>query len=436
MSLRRFLQLIGSSTGVFLLAGSLSGTPARDHAAIRVWAHQGQEAENEALRQVARDFNDHYASRGWQVALTFFPDFQFTEKIAVAAAVRDLPDVLDIDGPMLARYVDAALLAPLDRWFSPAELTDFLPTIRRQGTNGGRLFALGAFDSAVVLYYDREMLSAAGVAPPAGDAAWTWAEFLEACRRLRASGVEPLALHMNESADEWFTYAFSPVLWSAGGDLISADGRRTRGVLDRPENIRALAEWQKLFQQGFASADPVDPDPFGNGKVAMDWSGHWMARSHLEKKRQRLGVMPLPRMGSATVAPCGSWCWGLSIRSSDPEAAAAWIRWATDAEHGIAPIVRANGAVPARQSAFAAFPEYRTDPYLLFRRQLENTARPRPSTPYYATLTQHFAAAVRDIARGSEPASRLATAAAEIQRVIDRRELAAGSTAREGGVTP
>jgi multiple sugar transport system substrate-binding protein len=98
------------------------------------------------------------------------------------------------------------------------------------------------------------------------------------------------------------------------------------------------------------------------------------------------------------------------------------LKWVTDVREGVIPIVRANGAVPARRSAFASFPEYAHLPYSLFRDQLEHTSRPRPRTPYYATLTQGFSAALRDIARGADVASRLQTAEREIQRVIDRRK--------------
>jgi multiple sugar transport system substrate-binding protein len=229
---------------------------------------------------------------------------------------------------------------------------------------------------------------------------------------------------MNESADEWFTYAFSPVIWSGGGKLVATDGRAVRGVLSSTANVESLREWQKLFQLGYAATDPVDPDPFGSGRVAMDWSGHWMARSHVEKKGARLGVMPLPRMGPQPVAPCGSWCWGISNEARDPALAARWIKWVTDVQHGIVPIVRANGAVPSRRSAFAAFPEYAGPPYQLFRDQLEHFARARPRTPYYATVTQRFAAALRDIARGAPVESRLHLAEEEIQSVIDRRAFA------------
>ena len=400
-----------------------SGAGASAHV-IRVWCHQGREVENQAMHDIVAAFNRAHAADGVRVEITFFPDFQYTEKIAIAAAAHDLPDAFDLDGPLVARFADAHLLVPLNRWFTAGDLADFLPTIRAQGTIDGKLYALGAFDSAVVLYYDRAMFARAGVTAPPADQAWTWSEFLAACAKLQAAGIRPVAMHMNETADEWFTYAFSPVIWSAGGALISDDGRHVRDVLSEPQNVVSLSAWQEVFQKGYALTDPVDPDPFGDGQTAMDWSGHWMARSHVAKKGARLGAMPLPRFGPRPVAPCGSWCWGISTEARDRDRAALWIKWVTSRRHGVEPIVRANGAVPARRSAFAAFPEYQHPPYSLFREELEHYARPRPRTPYYATLTQRFAAALRDIARGADVKSRLRTAGAEVQAVINRREVA------------
>ena len=411
--------IIATASGSMTFAGSNAASD--EMQVVRVWSHQGQEAENHAMREIAAAFNRAHAAQNVRIDLSFFPDFQYTEKVAIAAAAHDLPDALDLDGPLVARFVDAGLLAPLDAWFQPEELQDFLPTIIEQGTVGGRLYTLGAFDSAAVLYFDRAMLQQAGVTAPSEQTGWTWEEFLAACEALQRAGIEPVAMHLNETADEWYTYAFTPVIWSAGGDLIAAGGESVTGVLNGPENVRGLRAWQSLFQQGFAATDPVDPDPFGSGTVAMDWSGHWMARSHLAKKGDQLGVMILPRTGARPVAPCGSWCWGVSARARNPALAATWLRWVTDTAEGVVPIVRANGAVPARRSAFTAFPEYEHPPYNLFRYQLEHIARSRPHTPHYAVLTQRFAGALRDIARGADVLACLRSAEAGVQRVVDRR---------------
>ena len=328
--------------------------------------------------------------------------------------------MLELDGPLVARFAHAGLLAGLEHLFSPGDLDDFLPSIRAQGTVDGHLYAVGAYDSAAVLYYDRERFAAAGIPAPSPEG-FVWPELLDACEKLAASGIRPLAAHAGETNDEWFTYAFSPLLWSAGGRLIDKSGTRVQGVLASSANVMSLRAWQGLFERGFASKAPVDPDPFGNGAAAMDWSGHWMARRHQARKGAALGVMSLPRLGPAPAHACGSFCWSMSARAREPELADRWLRWVTATDTGVRPLVDANGAVPARRSAFALFPGYRALPYELFRRQLEHGARPRPKTPFYATLTREFAAALRDIAHGADVGQRLIEAERYVQREIDRR---------------
>lgn len=373
------------------------------------------------MRAMAEAFNEAYAAKNIRVVLDFFPDYQYTEKVSIAAAARDLPDVMDLDGPTVAQFVDAGLLAPLDPFFTEDELADFLPTIIEQGTIDHTLYALGAFDSAMVLYYDKSRLAAAGVTLPEHGTAWTWDEFMEACRMLQTAGMEPVSLHMDITGDEWYTYAFSPLIWSAGGALIDLENERVVGILNSPVNVRVLSNWQQLFEKGYAARAPINPDPFGAGETAMDWSGHWMARSHLEVKGDNLGVMPLPRTGPEPAAACGSWCWAISAHSTKPDLAVKWLKWVTHPEKGVEPIVRAGGAVPARLSAFEFFPDYEHDPWRLFKELLRDHGRPRPQTPHYPNLTQHFAAAVRDIAQGADVETRLAQAAEAVQRIVDRR---------------
>jgi len=419
ISRRRYL----AAGGALALSAGCSRRSQSDGAPpLRVWAHQGQEREHRALLEIARAFNLRQPNpNGVRVELSFFPDAQYTERLSIAAAAADMPAAFELDGPLVARFVDARLLAALDAFFDRTELDDFLPTILAQGTISGRLYALGAFDSAAVLYFDRQLFQEAGIEAPAPERGFDWEQLLAACACLKERGVEPLALHMNESADEWYTYAFTPVIWSGGGALIGPDGSNVRGVLASPRNVHSLSQWQLLFRRGYAQADPVDPDPFGAGRVAMDWTGHWMLQSHLLHKGERLGVIALPRAGPSGVAPCGSWCWGLAAHGQQQALAVEWLRWVTSTAHGVLPLARSNGAVPARRSAFEAFPEYRTLPHSLLRQQLEHAARPRPRTPFYATLTQRFAAAVRDIAHGAGVAARLARAEDEVARVIERR---------------
>ena len=94
---------------------------------VRVWAHQGQESENRAVRAIARAFERAHA--GVSIELSFFPDFHYTEKLSIAAAARDMPDAFELDGPLVASFVDAGLLAsilPSPRKWSPIDPTDYI----------------------------------------------------------------------------------------------------------------------------------------------------------------------------------------------------------------------------------------------------------------------------------------------------------------------
>jgi ABC-type glycerol-3-phosphate transport system substrate-binding protein len=389
---------------------------------VEIWAHQGQERENAAMRGIIEAFNEAHADEDLRAEITFFPDRQYADKVSIASAGGTLPDVIDIDGPCVGPWAAEGILRPIDDLIDNALRADMLDSLIEQGTYQGDLYALGAFDSALVVYYNRDMIGQAGLTPPATvEQAWTWAEFIAALEAVKGHAAIPLSLHMDDQSDEWLTYAFSPLIWSNGGQLIDTEEHRAVGVLDGPAAIEAVTRWQNLFATGLAEATSTRPDPFSDGLAAFDWTGHWMLPVFEGVDDLRFGVMPLPRMGDEHVAACGSWCWGISSACDDVEAAALVLRWLLDSEHGIRPIVDANGAVPGRHSAFSLFPEYEQMPRRLFRAQLQASAHPRPRTAVYLTLTSEFARALRDIALGADVADRLGEAARAVQRVLDRR---------------
>ncbi|UCG15833.1 MAG: sugar ABC transporter substrate-binding protein [Phycisphaerales bacterium] len=415
------------ATVLALLAAGLAGCdrgPQDDEVrVVTVWGHQGRERENDAMRRIVATFNQAHEKEGLRVEIDFFPDRQYADKVSIASASGQLPDVLDIDGPFVGPWAAEGLLRCIDAFVEGALRADFLPSILDQGTFKGKLYALGAFDSALVVYYNRDAIEQAGLQPPQRVAdAWTWDRFLDALQRVKAHVKIPLSLHMDEQSDEWLTYAFAPLIWSNGGKLIDVEANRVTGVLDSPQAIAAITRWQGLFRGGLAEATAANPNPFAAGLAAFDWTGHWMLPSFEAAEGLRFGVMPLPRMGERAVCPAGSWCWGISRDCDD--AAAAWkvVEWFVDPERGIKPIVEANGAVPARRSAFRFFPAYETMPRRLFREQLETVARSRPRTAVYLSLTGEFARALRDVALGGDVQEALTRAAQTVQRVVDRQQ--------------
>lgn len=416
-----------SRVALAVMAASVCGgckpqSPGVDAKVVSVWAHHGQPLENATMRQIAAAFEEAHRDQNLRMEITFFPDSQYADKVSIAAASGGLPDVLDVDGPYVGPWAAEGVLAAIDDLVSEELCADLLPSLIEQGTYKGKFYAVGAFDSALVVYYNRDIVAKAGLHPPERIAqAWSWEQFVEALQRVRPHVAIPLSLHMDDLSDEWFTYAFSPLIWSNGGRLIDSEGRKVVGVLNGQPAVGAITNWQQLFQAGLAQATSTNPNPFAAGLAAFDWTGHWMLPNFEQTQGLRFGVMPLPKMGADAVCACGSWCWGVSGSCKDRPGAWRAIEWLIHPQQGIRPIVQANAAVPGRRSAFRFFPAYEQMPRRLFREQLEAAARPRPRTAVYLSLTSEFARALRDVALGADVAERLTHAAESVQRTLDRR---------------
>jgi multiple sugar transport system substrate-binding protein len=389
---------------------------------VTVWFHSGKGEEREVLNAQVADFNamqDEIVIEAVQL-----PEGTYNEQVQAAAASGQLPDLLDFDGPNLYNYAWAGHLIPLDEFMTPGLRDDFLGSIIAQGEYKGHLYALGVFDSGLSLWGNRTYLEKAGVRIPEGiDAPWSLEEFSEALERLQSlPEVEyALDLKMNYGASEWFTYGFSPIVQSFGGDLINRDTYMSaRGVLNGPGAVEALTLLQQLFLNGFSRVQPAgDDDFYGRKAVALSYVGHWMWTPHHEGLGDELVLLPMPVFGNRAVTGMGSWCWGITSQAEHKEAAWRFLQYLLEPEQ-IVRMTNANGAVPARKSALELSDLYRQGgPLQILADQLESgIAVPRPNTPAYPVITQAFSEAVNNIVRGADVQDELDRAVETIDRDI------------------
>ena len=408
--------IICSSTGC---SGKSSG---KSDNRVTIWAHQGQEEEVKAIQTIIDSFN--VSNPGITAELKTIPSgdkHSYEDKVNAASIADQLPDVLDLDGPFVARYAWANILQPLDRWFTEDELADFLPSIINQGTYNDALYALGAFESSVCLYYNADLFEQEGIAVPKSiDDAWDWETFASVARTLTVPGKRRgVSFKMDYGPGEWFTYGFTPLLWSAGEDILSPDRQSCTNYLNSKKSVEVLTAFRKLFIDSIATASPA-PDVFETGGAAMEWNGHWVLRTYEKIDDFTVGVMPLPRTGEKQKTPCGSWCWGITRNCKNIDNAVAVLKWITGAKTGVIPMVRANGAPPARHSVYKELPEYSNYPRQLFYEQLQKSAQPRPAVPFYPVLSAEFSRMLADITLGADVQKSLENAAQAIDLEINR----------------
>jgi len=386
---------------------------------VEIWAHAGQESERRVLREQVARFNALQSDMqsDLQVRLTLIPEGSYNAQLQAAAVAGDLPDLLEFDGPFLYTYVWQGRLRPLDALLPEGVQAGLLPSIIEQGTYHGRLWSVGTFDSGLGLYADRVQLDQAGIRIPDLESPWDATEFDDALERLAALDADGQVLDLKLNyAGEWYTYGLSPLIQSAGGDLIDrTDHLRAEGVLDGQSAVGAMRRIQSWIIKG--RVDPnIDDAAFATRRVALALGGHWNYPRYSARLGDDLLLLPLPDLGQGPKTGQGSWCWTVTADSRYPQAAVDFLAFLLQPEQVLA-MSEANGAVPATREAIARSPLYRPGgPLDLFVRQLEGGyALPRPATPAYPVITAEFQKAFDRVRGGAEVQSALHRAA----RVID-----------------
>ncbi len=377
-------------TPILLGLGGCGGS-ADGKGILQVWVHSGQEAERQTIEDQVERFNN--SQQETKVELTFIPEGSYNAQVQAASLSKDLPDVLEFDGPFVYNYVWQGNLIPIDKLISDKVRQDLLPSIIQQGTYRGRLYSVGTFDSGLGLFGNRSQLEAAGVRIPASNQeAWTAQEFNQALAALAQKDPDGQVLDLKLNyPTEWFTYAFSPLIQSAGGDLINRSNYQTAsGALNGPAAVRAMTQVQNWSQKGYVDPN-VDDAAFTEGRVPLAWGGHWLYKDYAKAVGDDLVVLPLPDMGTGSKTGQGSWNWGITTNCEEPEVAMEFIEFLLQPQEVLA-MSNANGAAPATKSAIARSELYAEGgPLRLFASQLLNgQAVPRPQTPAYPIITSAF----------------------------------------------
>ncbi len=400
---------------LFFLIASCDSDKHPEHRAshvarLAVWYHSGQEAERTAIQEQAARFNG--AHKDIQVKLTFIPERSYNAQVQAAALAGDLPDLLEFDGPYLYNYVWQGHLLPLDDLLSEPVKEDLIPSIVAQGTYQGHLYSVGTFDSGLAIYARRSQLAKVKANTPDTPAdAWSVEEFDKILAKLSINDEDGAVLDLKLNyPGEWLTYAFSPIIQSAGGDLLNrGDYQSAKDVLNGPRAIAAMRRLQTWIQKGYVDPN-VDDAAFVSGRVALSWGGHWEYPRYARAFGGDLIVLPLPDFGHGTRTGQGSWSWGITTNTNHPKAAAAFIQFLLQRDEVLA-MTQANGAVPATRSAIARSNLYgKGGPLRLFADQLTGGySVPRPQTPGYPVVTAAFQEAFLAIRNN-----------ADVKRALDR----------------
>ncbi len=193
------------------------------------------------------------------------------DKYMLALKNGTAPDVLSCALDWVTTFGNAGLLAPLDEYVAKDSLdvNQFVKGANDASTVNGKLYGLPFRSETYVMFYNKDILSAAGYdTPPA-----TWDEVkgvAAACTNGDTYGYGLCGTNYSN-----FSFQYITMLRSSGGDILNADN--TASALGSEVAIQTAQLYKDLA--AYAPASLLENDNianrtlFASGKIAMYLSG-------------------------------------------------------------------------------------------------------------------------------------------------------------------
>jgi multiple sugar transport system substrate-binding protein len=230
--------------------------------------------------------------------------------------------------------------------------------------DGSNLYAIPENLQTVALYYNKEILDAAGI--PLPDATWTWDQVIDAGTQLTIKDdrrVTQYGLSLGVLSTWWGLQTLS---WAKGTAFVDQIVEPTKFQFSDPLNVETLKWAQDLINTAQIVPNPAqsaqsgDTNTFQSGRVAISVHGSWDVSGFAELPFE-WGMTSLPLLNGNRVVPYWMGGWVITKGSKVPEAAFEWARWsATDyqptmaAEHDWIPIQNAARASEATYEGMPA----------------------------------------------------------------------------------
>jgi multiple sugar transport system substrate-binding protein len=227
----------------------------------------------------------------------------YFDKLQTGLAGGAAPDVFAMDGPLFPDYQSRGVLLDLKSYidrdgYDLAQLAD--QGVADFTTTDGGQYGLPRDLNTVVIYYNKTMFDAAGIAYP--DDSWDWTKLVEVAKQLTKDE------NGDGTTDQWGFYTettdmenyWSSLVWQSGGDLLNAD--KTATLLGTPEAAAGIQFLQDLIWKEKVMPDPAlfveTGDAFEQGKAAMEANGTWLVPTHTAAGAElgfTFGIAPLPK---------------------------------------------------------------------------------------------------------------------------------------------
>ena len=336
--------------------------------------------------------------------------------------------MLTVDGPNIAAYASNGIIQPLAK-LTEKEKSVYLQSIIDQGTYKDKLYALGAMESSVGLYYNKDILKEAGISIPDADHPWTQSQFLDILTKLKPvmDKKNGYVLDMTFPVGEATIYYYAPFFWSNGGNMVDETGLSVDGVFNSKENVKTVSYFQSLLKNKYMSKVPID-HLFESGRAAFKIDGAWEVNTlYTSYPDVSFGVAPYvvgDSWNGERYAPTGSWAFAASSKTKHIKGATELVKWMSGVDSGKR-LWEKSKSFPSTYEAYESIDVFQKDEnYKALYYQLSNYGHPRPKTPAYPQVSTSFQQVLENcVLSGFDPQEQLDKSVERINAKLKRYTL-------------
>jgi multiple sugar transport system substrate-binding protein len=232
---------------------------------------------------------------GVTVKRTGFDTTDLTNKALLAAQQDNSPDVLIVDNPVVSTLAEAGALTTTEE--SKIDTSAIEPNLLAAGQSGGKTYGIPIGANTLALYYNKAVLTKAGVDPAQIK---DWASLTAALGKVKQSGKKGITF--SAIGTEEGSFQFLPWYWGSGAQLTQ---------LDSPQAVSALTLWNDWLKRGYApnsvlnNTQTTSWQEFATGNYAFSENGTWQL-ANAKKAGFAYGIIPIPSSAGGTApAPTG-----------------------------------------------------------------------------------------------------------------------------------
>lgn len=289
---------------------------------ITFWHYMSEDKEGKYVMEAVDEFNN--SQDEIYVNAQYLPREELMKQYSIGVVSGELPDCGMVDNPDHSSYASMGVFEDITELYNSWDEADFLEGSLNSCKYEDKLYGIPWGNNCLGLFYDKDMLDAAGVEVPT-----TWSELEAACEKLSKDNVKGLAI--SAIGNEEGTFQFMPWLLSAGGDInnLSSDASK--------ESVTYL---KNLMDKGYISKECVNwtqadaEKQFASGQAAMMINGPWQFSGLKDDAPDKnYGVAKVPKsdkgdyasvLGGENVAIC---------KGADVESSWAFLTYMTNKEN-------------------------------------------------------------------------------------------------------